>query len=64
MPSDGETVDNYKRVAEKFNEAVETCKKWGLNLVTITMNMNLKMGKFNFWVLVFFGYRKAEFHLC
>lgn len=30
MPSDGQTVDNYKRVAEKFNEAGEACKKMGL----------------------------------
>ena len=27
MPSDGQTVDNYKRVAEKFNEAGEARKK-------------------------------------
>ena len=30
MPSEGQTVDNYKRVAEKFNEAGEACKKMGL----------------------------------
>lgn len=30
MPSDGQTIDNYKRVAEQFNIAGEACKKLGL----------------------------------
>ena len=30
MPSNGQTVDNYKRVAENFNKAGEECKKLGL----------------------------------
>jgi sugar phosphate isomerase/epimerase len=30
MPSDGQTVDNYKQVAEQFNTAGEACKKLGL----------------------------------
>jgi len=30
MPSRGQTVDNYKRVAEAFNKAGEDCKKLGL----------------------------------
>jgi sugar phosphate isomerase/epimerase len=30
MPSEGQTIDNYLRVAEKFNEAGEACKKMGL----------------------------------
>lgn len=30
MPSNGQTVDNYKRVAEQFNKAGEACKKLGL----------------------------------
>ena len=30
MPSDGQTVDNYKKVAEQFNVAGEACKKLGL----------------------------------
>lgn len=30
MPSDGQTVDNYKKVAEQFNKAGEACKKLGL----------------------------------
>lgn len=30
MPSRGQTVDNYLKVAEKFNEAGEACKKLGL----------------------------------
>ncbi len=30
MPSRGQTVDNYMKVAEKFNEAGEACKKLGL----------------------------------
>ncbi|SNR71038.1 Sugar phosphate isomerase/epimerase [Maribacter sedimenticola] len=30
MPTDGQTVDNYKKVAEQFNKAGEACKKVGL----------------------------------
>ncbi|GLU43785.1 sugar phosphate isomerase/epimerase [Allomuricauda sp. NBRC 101325] len=30
MPSEGQTVDNYKLVAEQFNKAGEACKKLGL----------------------------------
>lgn len=30
MPSNGQTVDNYKKVAEQFNIAGEACKKLGL----------------------------------
>ncbi|NHF61252.1 sugar phosphate isomerase/epimerase [Flavobacteriaceae bacterium TP-CH-4] len=30
MPSRGQTVDNYKKVAEAFNKAGEACKKVGL----------------------------------
>ena len=30
MPTDGQTVDNYKRVADAFNKAGEDCKKMGL----------------------------------
>lgn len=30
MPSNGQTVDNYKRVAQQFNKAGEACKKLGL----------------------------------
>jgi sugar phosphate isomerase/epimerase len=30
MPSSGQTMENYKKVAEKFNEAGEACKKLGL----------------------------------
>ena len=30
MPSKGQTVDNYLKVAEKFNEAGQACKKVGL----------------------------------
>lgn len=30
MPSNGQTVDNYKQVAEAFNKAGESCKKMGL----------------------------------
>lgn len=30
MPSDGQTVDNYKAVAESFNKAGESCRKAGL----------------------------------
>lgn len=30
MPSKGQTVDNYKKVAEAFNKAGESCKKLGL----------------------------------
>ena len=30
MPSKGQTVDNYLKVAEKFNEAGEACNKVGL----------------------------------
>jgi sugar phosphate isomerase/epimerase len=30
MPSRGQTVDNYKKVAEEFNKAGEACKKLGL----------------------------------
>lgn len=30
MPSKGQTVDNYKKVAEAFNKAGEDCKKLGL----------------------------------
>lgn len=30
MPSRGQTVDNYKKVAEAFNKAGESCKKLGL----------------------------------
>lgn len=30
MPSNGQTVDNYKKVAEQFNVAGEACKKLGL----------------------------------
>ncbi len=30
LPSKGQTVDNYKKVAEQFNEAGEACKKLGL----------------------------------
>jgi sugar phosphate isomerase/epimerase len=31
MPSKGQTVDNYQRVAESFNKAGEACKKSGLS---------------------------------
>lgn len=31
MPTKGQTVDNYKSVADKFNKAGEACKKMGLN---------------------------------
>ena len=31
MPSKGQTVDNYKSVADAFNKAGEACKKMGLN---------------------------------
>ena len=31
MPSQGQTVENYKSVAEAFNKAGEECKKMGLN---------------------------------
>ncbi|TMM53297.1 sugar phosphate isomerase/epimerase [Maribacter algarum] len=30
MPSKGQTVDNYKKVADAFNKAGESCKKQGL----------------------------------
>ncbi len=30
MPSDGQTIDNYKKVAEAFNSAGEACKKLGI----------------------------------
>jgi len=30
MPSSGQTVDNYKKVAQAFNKAGESCKKMGL----------------------------------
>jgi sugar phosphate isomerase/epimerase len=30
MPSSGQTVDNYKKVAQAFNKAGESCKKSGL----------------------------------
>ncbi|MGV8880397.1 MAG: TIM barrel protein [Sphingobacteriaceae bacterium] len=30
MPAEGQTVDNYKRVADMFNKAGEDCKKAGL----------------------------------
>ncbi|WP_419214214.1 sugar phosphate isomerase/epimerase family protein [Maribacter sp. X9] len=30
MPSNGQNVDNYKKVADKFNKAGEACKKLGL----------------------------------
>ncbi|MBM1106448.1 sugar phosphate isomerase/epimerase [Aurantibacter crassamenti] len=30
LPSKGQTIDNYKRVAEAFNKAGEDCKKLGL----------------------------------
>ncbi|MGB5554632.1 MAG: sugar phosphate isomerase/epimerase [Flavobacteriaceae bacterium] len=30
MPSDGQTVDNYKKVAEEFNKAGERCRKLGM----------------------------------
>ncbi len=30
MPSNGQTIDNYRRVAEEFNKAGEACKKVGL----------------------------------
>ena len=30
MPSNGQTVDNYKKVADAFNKAGEDCKKLGL----------------------------------
>jgi sugar phosphate isomerase/epimerase len=30
MPSEGQTIDNYKRVAESFNKAGEECKKRGI----------------------------------
>jgi sugar phosphate isomerase/epimerase len=30
MPSKGQTIDNYKKVAEEFNKAGEACKKLGL----------------------------------
>lgn len=30
MPSNGQTADNYKKVAEQFNVAGEACKKMGL----------------------------------
>lgn len=30
MPSNGQTVDNYKKVAEAFNKAGESCKKLGI----------------------------------
>jgi len=36
MPSQGQTVDNYKKVAEEFNKAGEACKK-----------LNLKFGYHN-----------------
>ncbi|HZJ19149.1 MAG TPA: sugar phosphate isomerase/epimerase [Pricia sp.] len=31
MPTEGQTVDNYKSVADAFNQAGEACKKMGLN---------------------------------
>ena len=30
LPSNGQTIDNYKKVAEAFNKAGESCKKLGL----------------------------------
>jgi sugar phosphate isomerase/epimerase len=30
MPTNGQTVDNYKKVAERFNKAGEDCKKLGI----------------------------------
>jgi sugar phosphate isomerase/epimerase len=30
MPSKGQTVDNYKKVAEAFNKAGEACNKLGV----------------------------------
>lgn len=30
MPSNGQTVDNYKKVAEEFNKAGEACQKMGI----------------------------------
>lgn len=30
LPSDGQTIDNYKKVADTFNKAAEDCKKAGL----------------------------------
>ncbi|MDC6390281.1 sugar phosphate isomerase/epimerase [Maribacter sp. PR1] len=31
MPSNGQTVDNYKKVAEEFNKAGEACEKLGIH---------------------------------
>lgn len=31
MPTKGQTIENYKSVADKFNKAGEACKKMGLN---------------------------------
>ncbi|WP_411029986.1 sugar phosphate isomerase/epimerase family protein [Spongiimicrobium sp. 3-5] len=31
MPTKGQTVENYKSIADKFNKAGEACKKMGLN---------------------------------
>ncbi len=31
MPSEGQTIENYKSVADAFNKAGEACKKMGLN---------------------------------
>lgn len=30
MPTDGQTIDNYKKVAEAFNKAGEDCRKMGI----------------------------------
>lgn len=30
LPSEGQTVDNYKKVADIFSKAAEDCKKAGL----------------------------------
>jgi hypothetical protein len=49
MPSDGQTVDNYKRVAEKFNEAVETCKKNGGSSISgFSFSLGIEKQNFTF----------------
>jgi sugar phosphate isomerase/epimerase len=30
LPTQGQTIDNYKSVAEQFNEAGDACKKMGI----------------------------------
>ncbi|MDT0690418.1 TIM barrel protein [Salegentibacter sp. F188] len=54
MPFGGQTVDNYKKVAEKFNEVGEACKKMGLKFGyhNQTMEFEAQNGKVLYDVLL------------